>query len=171
MIKGAQGKRSTVIIPVFFAFLLFIATATAAFSAQAPGENTGWRPLGKTDEGQMYLSYDPQTVKQTSKGFAQCLVRKELTPEGVKAFREKYNGMVRKAEQESGSKVEDGDTLFKLLVRGETKVYTYKMNCTESSYTIGNEAGVFSNILLMYPVREGTAEDRLKQKVCSPAQQ
>lgn len=168
MIKKTQRRNTA--IPVVLAFLFFIAAATAAFSDQAPEENGGWRPLGKTDENQTYLSYDPQSVKQTSKGFAQCLVKKELTPEGIREFRKKYDAMVRKAERESGGKVEEEDALFNMLVRGETKVYTYKMNCNENTYTIGNEAGVFSNFLLMYPVREGSAEDRLKQKVCSAIQ-
>ncbi|MBZ0156999.1 MAG: hypothetical protein K8I29_12415 [Alphaproteobacteria bacterium] len=157
---------------VLLAFLFFIASAMPASGAQAkaPEENSKWRYLGKTDENQMHLFYDPQSVKQTSKGFAQCLVKKELTPEGVKEFRKKYDAMVQKAERESGGKVEDSETLFKMLVRSETKVYTYKMNCRENTYTIGSEAGVFNTLLLMYPVREGSTEEQLKQKVCSTIQ-
>jgi uncharacterized UBP type Zn finger protein len=128
-------------------------------------EEDRWEFVGKTDNDIFLLYIDNQSISYMPEDIVRFRVRRELSPEGVKLFRKSFDESVKIAE-ESGVKAEDLEDLFKASVKAQTKEHTCDIYCEKNEIWIHPPVASIINFIISNPILPGTAEERIKNKLC-----
>lgn len=123
--------------------------------------------MGRTKDGHYFQYYDPASVRYLSKGYVRFRLKKELTEEGLVAFRKSFYDSVKEAEAKSGSKVENQEPLLKALEKRETKEFYLEMDCARNELRVppaDNNSQV--HFTIVDQIESGTAMAKIRDEVC-----
>lgn len=123
--------------------------------------------MGKTKDGHYFQYYDPASVKHLSKDYVRFRLKKELTAEGLAAFRKTFYASVKEAEDKSGNKVEHPEPLLKVLEKRETREFDLDIDCARNELRVppaDNNSQV--HFTIVDQVESGTAMAKIRDEVC-----
>ena len=118
-----------------------------------------WKLLGKIDNGNFLLYTGTKSISYTSENIFRIRAKKELS-------REAFDESVRRAEKESGAKVEDPEGLFKIIVKSEMKEYLYEIDCEKNELRNVPLQTSAINLVTVSPILPGSAEEKIKKEFC-----
>lgn len=129
------------------------------FRPSANAEDKEWKLMGKTDNGKFLLYVDTKSISYGSESIFTIRVKKEVSPE---AFHES----VKKAEEVSGTKFDDPEGLYKIIVKTESKEYLYEIDCEKNQLRDIPLATSSINIVTVSSISSGSAEENIKKEFC-----
>ena len=127
MIRFREGNLKGLIARILILF--FVILINPHYSR---ADENRWRLMGKTEEDKYYLYIDTQSITYPSENIMRFKAKKELTPEAMEERKRVFYESVRRAEKESGAKVEDPEDLFKIIIRWEIKKFLYEIDCEKN---------------------------------------
>ena len=127
----------------------------------AEAEEREWKLMGKTDNAKFLLYIDTKSISYGSENIFSIRVKKEVS-------REAFDESVRKAEKESGAKVDDPEDLYKIIVKYEMREYLYEIDCEKNELRNIPLKTSAINIIKAFPILPGSAEENIKKEFCLP---
>lgn len=125
----------------------------------AEAEEREWKLMGKTDNAKFLLYIDTKSISYGSENIFSIRVKKEVS-------REAFDESVRKAEKESGAKVDDPEDLYKIIVKYEMREYLYEIDCEKNELRNIPLKTSAINIVTVFPILPGSAEEAIKNEFC-----
>lgn len=154
MLSNFINFKKQLIINFLILFLI-----SFLFSHDGVAEEREWKLMGKAENGKFLLYVDSKSISYGSENIFTIRVKKEVS-------REAFDEEVKRAERESGGKVEDPDDFFKIVVKSETKEYLYEINCEKNELRNIPLESSFINIVTVSPILPGSAEENIKKEFC-----
>lgn len=136
----------------------------------AGAEKAQWQLAGKIKNGDYFLYYDPSSIKYTdnNRAYVSFRAREELSDEGLKNFKKKNYKAVKEAEKKAGSMAKGSEPLIETLAKFETKEYEAVIDCKGNEFRIPPSAASAVNFVIVNDIKPGSAEEKIKNAVCSP---
>lgn len=148
--------KKTIKLIIFFLALLLALPAAAQ----------EWKLAGKTRNDNFLMYYDSSSLKHIDKDAVSIDVKEELSEKGFGHFSENFYKSLKEAEEKAGTKVENPESLLKLLARYEAKQYLVRIDCRKNEYTIPPAKGSSVNVIMVYDIEPGSAWEKIKNDVC-----
>ena len=125
----------------------------------AEAEEREWKLMGKTDNAKFLLYIDTKSISYGSENIFSIRVKKEVS-------REAFDESVRKAEKESGAKVDDPEDLYKIIVKYEMREYLYEIDCEKNELRNIPLKTSAINIVTVIAILPNSAEEAIKNEFC-----
>lgn len=129
-------------------------------------EEREWKLMGGTDNGKSLLYIDAKSIAYESENVFTIKAKKELSSEGMEERRKAFDESVRRAEKESGGKVEDPDDLFKVIIKSEVKEYLYEIDCKKNELRNIPLKMSSINVVRAFPILPNSVEEKIKREFC-----
>ena len=118
-----------------------------------------WKLMGNTDNAKFLLYIDPKSISYESEKIFKIRAKKELS-------REAFYDEVKRAEKESGGKVDDPEDLYKIIVKYEMREYLYEIDCEKNELRNIPLKTSAINIVTVFPILPNSAEEAIKNEFC-----
>jgi len=155
--QAEQGRGRTGLYGVRGLLILFLISFSYPHYAEA-GEGE-WKLMGKTDNGKFLLYIDTKSISYGSENIFTIKAKKEVS-------REAFDETVRRAEKESGAKVEDPEGLYKIIIKSETTEYMYEIDCEKNELRNIPLKTSAINIVTVFPILPNSVEEKIKNEFC-----
>ena len=142
-----------------FLSLLILLLISFFYPHYAEAEEGEWKLMGNTDNAKFLLYIDTKSISYGSENIFSIRVKKEVS-------REAFDESVRRAEKESGGKVEDPEDLYKIIVKYEMREYLYEIDCDKNELRNIPLKTSAINIVTVSPILPNSAEEAIKNEFC-----
>ena len=138
--------------------LILLLICFLSFNDAESGESE-WKLMGQTDNGNFLLYADTKSISYTSENIFRIRTKKEPS-------REAFDESVRRAEKESGVKIEDPEGLYKIVVKSEVKEYLDEIDCEKNEFRNVPLQTSAIYIVTISPILPGSAEENIRKEFC-----
>lgn len=148
---------------------LFVIALVLFFSlvpSKSNADENEWKLMGKTANKKLLLYVDMKSVTYISEDIVRFKVRKEYSEEGLQERKESYKEQIKKAEEESGTKIDEPDKLFEMIIKSEKIEQLYDIDCKNNEVKRHPPTRSAINIVVVDPIAPGSTEDHIKNELC-----
>jgi len=142
-----------------FLSLLILFLISFFYPHYAEAEEREWKLIGNTDNGKFLLYIDTKSISYGSENIFSIRVKKEVS-------REAFYDEVKRAEKESGGKVDDPEDLYKIIVKYEMREYLYEIDCEKNELRNIPLKTSAINIVTVIAILPNSAEEAIKNEFC-----
>ena len=138
-------------------FILILATVISPHDGAT--EEIDWKLMGETDNGSFLLYVNTKSITKAAGNIFTFSAKKEIS-------REAFDEWVRRAEKESGGKVEDPDDLFKVITKSEANEFLYEIDCEKNEIKNIPLKTSRIHIINVSPILSNRTEEKIKKEFC-----
>jgi hypothetical protein len=154
-----------IVTRMYMLMVVVIFVCLGMYSLAFAGEEV-WQLIGKSSDNKAILSIDMHSITVLKPDFVGVTEKREPSPERIAELKKEFDESVKKSEEETGTKVEDPDGAFDILVKNAVRTIDYIFGCKNDTYQPVSNAG----INFVFTVPPDGAERSIKDIVCKKAE-